>query len=325
MFRTLVDAIRPGASAEQAAKLAATQDQLADLQRRLSEAEARIQDSEMAGRRLRDELAVYRDLEAGNRLLRLHYPVEMRYRDFSTSPHMKRLRERFAQERPKYARTVSDLAAYLPQLTAIPMEGDGLHWRNDWLSSLDGASLYGLVALRNPSIYMEVGSGNSTMFVRQAIRNHGLRTKIVSIDPYPRADIDKICDEVIRHPLEDASVEVFDRLSGDDMLFVDNSHLALPNSDVSVFFLEVLGRLPKGLIYGVHDIFLPEDYPSEWAPRGYNEQHLLAAYLFGGADGDEIVLPVCHAARDAELMQPLAELWAMGLHPFGGAFWLRKA
>ena len=63
-------------------------------------------------------------------------------------------------------------------------------WENGWFPALDAVTLYGLVATRNPRWYVEVGSGNSTRFVRRAIRDHGLRTRILSIDPGPRAEID---------------------------------------------------------------------------------------------------------------------------------------
>ena len=66
----------------------------------------------------------------------------------------------------------------------------------------DGAALYGLVAETSPRRYIEVGSGNSTLFVRQAIRDHRLPTEIVSIDPQPRAEIDRVCDRIVRCPLE---------------------------------------------------------------------------------------------------------------------------
>jgi hypothetical protein len=64
-------------------------------------------------------------------------------------------------------------------------------------------STVGIVTKLNPKRYIEVGSGNSTKYVRRAISDHGLRTKIISIDPHPRAVIDTICDEVIRERLED--------------------------------------------------------------------------------------------------------------------------
>ena len=66
-------------------------------------------------------------------------------------------------------------------------------------------------------------------------------------------------------------------LSAGDMVFIDNSHRAFQNSDVTVFFTEVLPALPAGVAYGIHDIFLPDDYPAGWSDRFYNEQYLLAA------------------------------------------------
>jgi hypothetical protein len=49
-----------------------------------------------------------------------------------------------------------------------------------------------MIASKRPKQYFEIGSGNSTKFARQAIRDHGA-TRIVSIDPSPRAEIDAIC------------------------------------------------------------------------------------------------------------------------------------
>ena len=37
------------------------------------------------------------------------------------------------------------------------------------------------------------------------------------------------------------------------------------NSDVTVFFCEILSVLPKGLVFGFHDIYLPFDYPDIWS------------------------------------------------------------
>lgn len=129
---------------------------------------------------------------------------------------------------------------------------------------MDSISLYSLLAINNPRRYVEVGSGNSTMFASQAIRDHGLRTSIVSIDPFPRANIDSICDRVIRAPCEDVPAGFFESLTSDDILFIDNSHRSFPNSDVPVFFTEILPHLPSRMTYGIHDIFLPWDYPDEW-------------------------------------------------------------
>ena len=110
----------------------------------------------------------------------------------------------------------------------------------------------------------------------------GFETRIVSIDPQPRAEVDELCDRVLRVPLEAADLSVFDELSDGDVLFFDGSHRTFMNSDATVFFLEVLPRLADGVLVGVHDVFLPYDYPRDFADRYYSEQYLLAAHLIAG-------------------------------------------
>jgi len=205
-----------------------------------------------------------------------------------------------------------------------PRPGVEPAWRNGWLPPMDGMAIYGFLASGKPKTYLEVGSGNSTKFAARAKRDHGLATKLVSIDPHPRAEIDALCDEVIRRPLEGADLSRFSQLEPGDVVFVDNSHRSLMGSDVTVFFLEVLPSLPDGVIVGIHDIFLPLDYPPEWKYRYYNEQYLLAALLLAPRSGLEVLLPTAHLTMQRpELLQPLERLWRAGIDRQGGAFWLR--
>lgn len=202
------------------------------------------------------------------------------------------------------------------------------YWDNEYLPPLDAIAIYGFLARANPRVYLEIGSGNSTRFAARAIADHGLRTRIVSVDPHPRAEIDALCDELVRAPLEDLEPERFNELTSEDVVFLDGSHRSFQSSDVTVFFLEVLPAIPRGVLYGIHDIFLPADYPSHWVDRWYNEQYLLATYLLGGAGGDEIVLPCNHARSQAELRARLDPLWKVpGLKEaerFGSSFWMRR-
>ena len=86
-------------------------------------------------------------------------------------------------------------ACFEQQLRMIPLEPGGNdaepHWLNAWIPGLDAVSLYAFTAQKNPGVFLEVGSGNSTKFVRKAIDDHGLKTKIVSIVPFPRVEIDR--------------------------------------------------------------------------------------------------------------------------------------
>jgi len=202
------------------------------------------------------------------------------------------------------------------------------HWDNEYLPPLDAIAIYGFLARTNPRVYLEIGSGNSTRFAARAITDHGLRTRIVSIDPDPRAEIDALCHEVLRAPLEDLEPERFTELTSEDVIFLDGSHRSFQSSDVTVFFLELLPVVPRGVLYGIHDIFLPADYPLHWVDRWYNEQYLLATYLLGGAGGDEIVLPCSHVVGQEGLRARLDPLWSLpGLKNaprFGNSFWMKR-
>jgi hypothetical protein len=177
---------------------------------------------------------------------------------------------------------------------------------NPFFSALDAISLYGLLGSREPALYFEVGSGNSTKFARRAVSDLHLKTKIISLDPSPRAEIDTLCDRVIRQPLEDVDIALFDELQAGDILFVDNSHRVFQNSDVTVFFLEVLPRLKPGVIVHIHDIFLPFDYPRAWVNRHYSEQYLLATYLLAEYRKLDILLPLAYISRHP-ITEPLLE------------------
>ena len=202
-------------------------------------------------------------------------------------------------------------------------------WINGWFPGLDSFSLIGMLAKYKPKKYLEVGSGNSTKFARWAIDNFSPKTKLISIDPFPRAEIDSICDQIVRYPLEDVDQKYFTELEAGDILFVDNSHRSFQNSDVTVFFTEILPELNPGVVYGIHDIFIPADYPPTWESRFYNEQYLLMSYIFGGAAGDKIIFPTAHiTGKFAELLPKTKAFYDQNLPEVdrhGGAFWMVKA
>ncbi len=255
-----------------------------------------------------------------------------RTRDWSRSPGVQALTRKAYERADDYKKLLADLVAYRPWLERIPARaGDddpAPRWINGSFPALDAASLYGLLALHNPSTYVEVGSGNSTKFARRAIEDHGLRTRIVSIDPQPRREVDAICDEVIRRPCEDVDMSFFAGLTGDTLLFVDNSHRSFQNSDVTVFFMEILPVLSPGTIWGLHDIFFPLDYPQAWSGRFFNEQYLLMSYLMGGGGTDEILLPNGLISSSPMLMPSAQEIFEGpsfdGLEKHGGCFWMRR-
>lgn len=186
-----------------------------------------------------------------------------------------------------------------------------------------------MIAEFRPKKYIEIGSGNSTQVVRKSIKDNQLNTKIISVDPYPRASIDHLADQVIRRPLEEIKdlTFIFDELEENDILFIDNSHRCLPNSDVTVCFLDVLPYLKKGVIVHVHDIYLPSDYPQFMCDRFYSEQYMLAAFILANPEKYKTIFPAYFISEDKELAKIVAPIWehsnTMNVEKHGCSYWLK--
>jgi hypothetical protein len=247
---------------------------------------------------------------------------------YGRPPHP-RLAELLSRHDSEYIGVLRRLETYTEELLAIPRDETSPsepHWRNGFLFGLDGVSLYGFTRDRTPRRYIEVGSGNSTLFVDRARRDGDVNMEIVSIDPFPRREIDAICDSIVRQPLESTDLSVFSSLQEGDIVFVDGTHRVFMNSDVTVFFLDVLPELPPGVLVGIHDIHLPDDYRPEHTDRYYSEQYLLAAYLLGESSWMRPVLPCWYASHHPELGD-LARSLVPPADPSEGAhgviFWLQ--
>jgi hypothetical protein len=249
-----------------------------------------------------------------NRFVLLDYPVNPRQRWGRSNPHQE-LYDILNRNRASYIELLKSFLAFTEDLVKIPVReatascSSEPSWINGWMPALDGVALYGLMAMRQPKHFLEVGSGNSTKFARKAITNHRLDTKIISIDPCPRVEIDMLCDQVIREPVEAIGLDIFDRLEAGDILYVDNSHRVFMNSDATVIFLDVIPRLRSGVLVEIHDVILPYDYPAEWIDRHYSEQYLLAAYLLARGNRFNIILPNTFISYDNELRTILMPLW----------------
>jgi predicted O-methyltransferase YrrM len=251
-------------------------------------------------------------------------PAAPRY-SAESAPALARLLE---PQLPRYAEVLRELCAFaehLERIDARPTQSQP-GWLNPWIPALDGIALYGYLAQQRPRRYLEIGSGNSTRFARRAIDDHGVDCEIISIDPQPRAEIDALCDLVIRKGLESADLTVFSELGANDVVFLDSSHRCFTGSDVTVFFTEVLPGLPRGVTIGVHDIFLPYDYPPEWTGRLYSEQYLLACFLLAPQAGFETLLPVYYLTRTnrANEARALCRRLPGAPEATGASFWIRK-
>ncbi|MSR21676.1 MAG: class I SAM-dependent methyltransferase [Gemmatimonadetes bacterium] len=270
-------------------------------------------------------------VNGGRQPIYLDYPVRPSPRYGWGRPPHPGLQELLASSSAQYAEVLDRLAPFAPGLKAIQLstqDAQEPRWANAYISGLDAVTLYAFPKLFGSKRYMEIGSGNSTLFVRRSIRDHGLATRIISVDPAPRAHVDAICDEVVRSGIEDTPLEIFDSLEANDILMVDGSHRCFENSDVAVAFLEVFPRLKPGVLVFVHDIYLPDDYPQEWEGRFYSEQYLLAVLLLADRGRRyEIVFPAHFSAMDPQLGPRAQEFWRTiapaGMKLSSNGFWIR--
>jgi predicted O-methyltransferase YrrM len=218
--------------------------------------------------------------------------------------------------------------AFAGECRAWPVDEDpgqpALPWReNLFQTPLDQAVLYGMLRHHRPERYLEIGSGMSTRVAWQARRAGGFAMKIISVDPAPRLEIAALCDEMHRRPLEEMVGEFLALTTPRSVVFFDGSHRALPGSDVTVFFLEILPRLPAGTLVHVHDIFLPADYPARQLNRFWSEQYMLAAWLLGGSRGIEVLLPCARIVALPEVRPELVTALGGGAAE-SSSFWLQK-
>jgi hypothetical protein len=263
----------------------------------------------------------------------LDYPIRPTPRWGHGRPPHQRLHRILNRGRERYRQHVGDIVALAPGLRAIPLRqshDDALApaWLNPWFSGLDLAALYMFVARYRPARYIEIGSGWTTRIARRAARDAGSDLHITSIDPQPRAEVDSLCDVVVRRAAEDVDWTLIGDLSAGDILFLDSSHRVFTNSDCVIFSLEILPALKPGVLVHLHDIFLPYDYPPEWNDRYYSEQYLLAAWLLAEGSRFSVELPNMFVSLDPDLRDGLSPLWngeLAGVQRHGGSFWLRTS
>lgn len=229
----------------------------------------------------------------------------------------------------EYRVAMSALDRHIPELSKIPLAPSPGQpcWDNPYWTGLDAVIQYDAIVTRRPQTYMEIGSGYSTLFARRAIQDHALSTRIVSIDPSPRADVDAVCDSMHRSRLEQVDISLFRLLQAGDILLIDGSHTAFMGSDAVVAFLEVLPALSKGVVVGIHDIFLPWDYPPQWENRWYGEQYLAAALLLAQLAEWRVLLPAWYVCNETDLGESLDGIWELFGDPPGRkgiSLWLER-
>ena len=158
--------------------------------------------------------------------------------------------------------------------------------RNPMFGPVDAEMLYCMVRHNKPRRMIEIGSGHSTLLSAEAMERNaseGRPGELIAYEPYPRKFLrDHPGIEVRKVAGEDVDPAEIEALGAGDILFIDSTHTLRIGGDVQHEYRELVPRLRPGALVHVHDIFLPEEYPSRQAlrfRRFWTEQYLVQAFL----------------------------------------------
>ena len=224
----------------------------------------------------------------------------------------------FDQARPAI-QSVLDLIAGTGQIAAACAGPLRDHWNGGYFGPLDTAAAFALAHDRKPAQIIEVGSGSSTHTLAAAVGAGGIRC----IDPVPRHAISALGVSWEQAVLSAAHVDLFRGLGPGDIAFFDSSHVLFEGTDVDIIQNRILPALRPGVLVHIHDIILPDPYPTTWAHRAYTEQIGLGGWLCGGAYR---IVFASHYAATRMRPETQAALSSLPPHggPGGGSLWLER-
>ncbi len=206
------------------------------------------------------------------------------------------------------------------------------YYNNGYYLHSDAIFLYSMIRHFHPRRIIEIGAGFSSAAMLDSVDSLGYQdTTFTFIDPYPdrlrsvlRKEDHARCT-ILDKRLEDIDVTIVDRLTENDILFIDSSHVCKTGSDVNKIILEILPKLNGKVLIHFHDVFFPFEYPKSWVldwnSFGWNEDYFLRAFLMYNTKFEIVFfntfLEHFHKERFMRTMPDCLK------NP-GGSLWLRK-
>ncbi len=143
---------------------------------------------------------------------------------------------------------------------------------------VEAVILHRYVAMVQPRLVVEVGSGASTAVVSAAGAG-----RIIAIEPYPSEALASLGVEVVQEFAQAAQANIFGELAAGDLLLLDTTHAVKTGSELVRLYLDVIPSLPPGVTVHIHDMFLPYPYPCDVLTTYFDWQEtlLVAALLTG--------------------------------------------
>jgi hypothetical protein len=208
--------------------------------------------------------------------------------------------------------------------------GSRYYYENPAYSYSDAITLYCMLRHVRPARLIEIGSGYSSCATLDTNEQWlGGSLACTFIEPYPELlrsllqprDLSSI--EIIPKRLQDVDLDIFAQLQGNDVLFVDSTHVSKIGSDVNRIVFDILPTLASGVYIHFHDIFYPFEYPRHWVYEGraWNELYILRAFL----QYNQSFRVVCFNTFLAEFHRDFfSEHMPLCLKNPGGSLWLQK-
>lgn len=211
----------------------------------------------------------------------------------------------------------------------IPINIGGFFVNNPNFGAGDVDLYYLIIRKFKPRRIIEVGSGYCTMVCLKAIEQNileDIQTELICIEPFEMPILNQEKNiTLVRKPVEEVGLELFQSLGENDILFIDSSHIIRPGNDLLHIYFEIFPILKKGVIIHIHDIFSPRHYPKEWLTekmRFWNEQYLLEAFLHNNHDY-QVLFTANHLVKNhyAEAKKVLIHLQP---NSEPSSFWMQK-
>lgn len=230
----------------------------------------------------------------------------------------------------RLAGTLGELKGFSRELVAPisddPDSPEGFFWENGQFGYSDALSYYAFIRSRKPKRIVEIGAGYSTLVASKAIEANGFGS-ITCIEPFPRPFLESTphVEEVVKVPVQDIDAGWINaKVADDDILFIDSTHTVKIGSDCLHIYLRLLPNLQHRLLVHVHDVFLPDGMPAEWARNNHiywTEQYLLLAYLLDNPSVQVEWGSHYHLKYNRESLQALGPSHVL---PGGSSFWFTR-
>ena len=170
--------------------------------------------------------------------------------------------------------------------SAILMNGS-----DEGYGEVEAEFLYCFIRAQRPKQIVQIGCGVSTAVCLLAARDEGYSPRIICIEPYPTAFLQRENQaghiELVPQKVQDVDFECVCRLCDGDLFFVDSSHTLAPAGELNLIILEMLPRLAPGVYTHFHDIYFPYDYAPDTLSTALffsHETALLYAFLLMNRD-----------------------------------------